>query len=477
MAADSLKFGTSGLRGLAVDLVGAESRRYAAAFVGYLKSRRTVGEVLVGRDLRASSPQIAKDVIAAIAAAGATPVDCGELPTPALAFEALNRKAPAVMVTGSHIPDDRNGIKFNRPKSELLKSDEPGMKEQVVELPPDFDEHGMLLEKSLKPEPPLEPLVEHRYVARYFEAFGRGILDGAKIGLFEHSAVARDLFYEVLTGLGAKVTRLGRSDKFVPVDTEAIRPEDVESAARWAKENEFDTIVSADGDSDRPLVSDENGKWLRGDVAGIITAKFLGATIVATPVSCNTAVEKCGAFKRVARTKIGSPYVIDAMNAALDGKEKVVGYEANGGFLTSTDFTIEGRLPALPTRDALLVHLAVLLSARRQKITISKLLAALPQRFTASDRLEQFPTEISKKRIAALIEGGASAITRAFPDFGEVKDTSVVDGLRITFASDEIVHLRPSGNAPELRCYTEAGTEARAQELNAQALAVLRNWR
>ena len=40
------------------------------------------------------------------------------------------------MVTGSHIPDDRNGIKFNRPKSELLKRDEPGMKEQIVELPP-----------------------------------------------------------------------------------------------------------------------------------------------------------------------------------------------------------------------------------------------------------------------------------------------------------------------------------------------------
>jgi len=216
---------------------------------------------------------------------------------------------------------------------------------------------------------------------------------------------------------------------------------------------------------------------LRGDVAGILTAKYLGATFVATPVSCNTAVEKCGAFKRVARTKIGSPYVIEAMNSALGGSEKVVGYEANGGFLTSTDFTINGRLPALPTRDALLVHLAVLLSARNQKITISKLLAGLPQRFTASDRLEEFPTELSKKRIAALVEGGPSAIAQAFPDFGAVKDTSTVDGLRITFASDEIVHLRPSGNAPELRCYTEASTEERAQELNAQVLAVLRKWR
>src|SRR3954452_3010236 len=100
---DSLKFGTSGLRGLAVDLAGAESRRYAAAFVRRLQQQGPVGEVLVGRDLRASSPDISHDVISAIAAMGASAVDCGELPTPALAFEALRLGAPAIMITGSHI--------------------------------------------------------------------------------------------------------------------------------------------------------------------------------------------------------------------------------------------------------------------------------------------------------------------------------------------------------------------------------------
>jgi hypothetical protein len=48
------------------------------------------------------------------------------------------------------------------------------------------------------------------------------------------------------------------------------------------------------------------------------------------------------------------------------------------------------------------------------------------------------------------------------------------DGLRITFENGEIVHLRPSGNAPELRCYTEAASEARAQELNVRCLERLR---
>ncbi|MBL4637747.1 MAG: hypothetical protein JKY76_00125 [Proteobacteria bacterium] len=51
------------------------------------------------------------------------------------------------------------------------------------------------------------------------------------------------------------------------------------------------------------------------------------------------------------------------------------------------------------------------------------------------------------------------------------------DGIRITFENDDVVHLRPSGNAPELRCYTEAASEKRAMELNHQCMTVLAGWR
>ena len=121
---NSLKFGTSGLRGLATDLIGAESRRYAAAFLRYLRTRGDVGEILVGRDLRQSSPEIARSVIAGL---DAPVVDCGELPTPALALEAMRRKSPAIMITGSHIPADRNGLKFYLADGEIEKADEAGI--------------------------------------------------------------------------------------------------------------------------------------------------------------------------------------------------------------------------------------------------------------------------------------------------------------------------------------------------------------
>jgi len=481
MDRSGVAFGTSGARGLVSAMTDEVCYTYTRGFLQYLEREGEIqrgGRVAVAGDLRSSTPRILRAVMKAIADHGSVPENGGRVPTPAVALYGFAQKIPSIMVTGSHIPDDRNGIKFYRPKSELLKRDEPGMKEQVVELPPDFDENGATLQSAQRVDPAVLGDIERRYVQRYFAAFGAGALQGARIGLFEHSAVGRDLFFEVLTGLGAKVTRLGRSEAFIPVDTEAIRPEDVASAARWASEHQFDTIVSTDGDSDRPLVSDEHGKWLRGDVAGIVTAKFLGATFVATPVSCNTAVEKSGAFQRVVRTRIGSPYVIEAMNGALGGSDRVVGYEANGGFLTASDFSLAaGPLPALPTRDAFLVPLAVLLSARAQRTTISRLLASLPQRFTASDRLEDFPTALSKERLGALAQGGPKAIAAAFPAFGGVTDVSTVDGLRVTFASEEVVHLRASGNAPELRCYTEASSEARATELNEEALAVLRGWR
>ena len=49
------------------------------------------------------------------------------------------------------------------------------------------------------------------------------------------------------------------------------------------------------------------------------------------------------------------------------------------------------------------------------------------------------------------------------------------DGIRMTFANDEIIHLRPSGNAPEFRCYTEAASEARTMELNGLCMVILRS--
>jgi phosphomannomutase len=126
------KFGTSGLRGLVGDLTDGTAAAHARAFARHLKQTGMTGEgtpLFIGRDRRASSPDIAAQCAAALFAEGLEPVDCGILPTPALALYAMGQNAGALMITGSHIPDDRNGVKFYRPDGEIDKDDEGAISE------------------------------------------------------------------------------------------------------------------------------------------------------------------------------------------------------------------------------------------------------------------------------------------------------------------------------------------------------------
>lgn len=481
MRDSGVAFGTSGARGPVTAMTDRVCHAYTLGFLQYLLASGQLppgGGVALAGDYRPSSPRILGACARAVADLGLRPLHWGAIPTPALAHQAMARGIPSLMVTGSHIPDDRNGIKFNGPRGEILKEDEAAIRAQRVNSPPGlFDASGALRKTPTLPDPDPAPLAA--YVARYLAFFPPGCLAGCRIGLYEHSSVAREALHAILTGLGAEVERLARADRFIPVDTEAIRPEDLALGRDWGASGRYDALVSADGDGDRPLVSDETGAWLRGDVAGLLTARHLGAGTVVTPVSSNTALERCGWFPRALRTRIGSPFVIAGMDQALaEGPAPVMGYEANGGFLLASDLTRDGRrLTALPTRDAVIVILGVLLLAREWGCPISRLAAGLPPRFTASDRLKDFPSALAEARLTRLRTLPGAIETQFGALFGAVQGLDQTDGLRIQFASGEIVHLRSSGNAPELRAYTEAASPERALEMNRQCLDLLARWR
>lgn len=354
-------------------------------------------------------------------------------------------------------------MKFYRPDGEISKADELAMMQVDLPLPSIAGEPRL---------PTIDPAALHAYADRCLAFFEDGMLAGLRIGLYEHSSAARDVFARVLRDLGAQVIPLGRADTFVPIDTEAVSIEDAERGRAWSAEHALDAIISTDGDGDRPLVADENGCWLRGDVVGLICARYLGLEAVAVPVSCTTAIESSGAFGRVVRTRIGSPHVIAAMQSLLAEGRTVGGFEANGGFLLGSSIEVDGRvLGALPTRDAILPALAVLAAARSVG-KISALTASLPGRYTSSDRVQDFTTAAS----SALIAHWTRQPEALLDELGLGADGLVLDltdGLRMTLANGEIIHLRPSGNAPELRCYCEAGTPARASELVASAMRYL----
>lgn len=470
-------FGTSGVRALVADLTPEVVWTYTRAFIEHLRrtGQSARSQCVLAWDLRPSSPDIAAAVAAALLHDGIAIDWAGPVPTPALALRAIQLGCPGIMVTGSHIPFDRNGIKFYTAQGEILKSDEVCMTElDVSALRPSTHALGGVSEvrerMSAVVRQSSEALLAYR--DRYTTLMPAQALSGLRIGVYQHSAVGRDLLADLLGRLGASVVPLGRSDSFVPIDTEAVSVKDEALAAQWCAEHRLHAVASTDGDGDRPWVCDEKGRFIRGDVLGILTARWLGIRSVVTPVSSNTALEKSGWFERCARTRIGSPYVIEAMQAlAAQGEQSIAGFEANGGFLLQT---AQRGLQPLPTRDSTLPILAALALSQEKQLPLSSLPALLPARYTQADRLQNLPTARSQAFISQLRH-----TDQALQDFvaftgSAAQHTDSTDGLRITLANGDIVHLRPSGNAPELRCYTESGSAEAAQALLVQTLQLLK---
>ncbi|BCX82785.1 phosphomannomutase [Methylomarinovum caldicuralii] len=535
-----LRFGTSGVRGKVEELTDVEVYCLTRGTLDYFQTRGRLvcpgheGEVAIplAGDLRPSTERILQAVAKGIADAGLALDHCGRIPTPALTYYALQRREASFVVTGSHIPADRNGIKPNRCDGEVLKSDEPGIVEAVqrcreqeygrpaAESP--FGPDGMLKPEARPQLPPVDAEAAEVYRRRYREVFAPEALSGWRVLFFEYSAVGRELIPRILRDAGAEVIGAGRSDRFVPLDTEAISNTHLQMLGDLARQQDrhIDVILSTDGDSDRPLVVAVDGDELHfipGDLLGAIVAEFLEADAVSVPISANPVLEEwLGAHGiRVRRTRIGSPYVIEAMQELLaDGHRRVMAWEANGGFLLGCDIEFGGGvLKALPTRDATLPLLCVLAAAKRREGGLLGLLEAFPPCYGKSDLIDDFPQAESRRiveyftpedarikelrfeedgialfdaegnRIGFWPEGSPEAQTweakkrllesvfRPEDGFAPVVKLNVLDGVRCYFANGEIAHVRPSGNAPQLRIYAFADLRDRAREIAALAVA------
>ena len=464
------KFGTSGLRGLVGDLTDGTAAAHARAFARHLKQAEMAAAgapVFIGRDRRASSPEIAAQCAAALFDEGLEAVDCGVLPTPALALYAMGQDAAALMITGSHIPDDRNGVKFYRPDGEIDKNDEVAISElapQCAGLP--SPQARLMRDRSLE--------ANAGFIERYRGFAPDSLLNGLRLGLYEHSSAANETLAAILQAEGVEIIRFGKSPVFIPVDTEAVSEETRALASGWVQSEGLDGLVSADGDGDRPMVVDETGQVVRGDALGLIVARYLGADAVVTPVTSNSGIEtRCDAD--VSRTRVGSPFVIAGMaDAVARGRHCVIGFEANGGVLIGNSIRVgNADLSALPTRDSVLPILCAFAAARQAGQSLCAHVAALGLPVAASDRIENFPTAESQALIARLSQD-ETARQDFFEPFGTVADVDLTDGLRVVLESGGIVHLRPSGNAPEMRVYSEAATEALARDIIAKTFERIR---
>ncbi len=534
-----LRFGTSGVRARVAELTDVEvyclTRGTLAYFqrIGKLVCPGHQGEVAVplAGDLRPSTGRLLQATAKGIVDAGFTVDHCGRIPTPALTYRALQRRVASFVVTGSHIPADRNGQKANRCDGEVLKSDEAGIVAAVEEFrereygrpaaESPFGADGMLKPAFRPALPPVDPAAAEAYRERYRRVFAGDVLRGWRVLFFEYSAVGRDLIPEILQDAGAEVIRAGRSEDFFPLDTEAISDAHLRMLAELAESQDrpLHAVLSTDGDSDRPLVVAVDGRdlhFIPGDLLGALVAEYLGADAVAVPVSANPVLEEWLGHRgiQIRRTRIGSPYVIEAMqHLRAEGFRRVMAWEANGGFLLGSDVEIgEGVLEALPTRDATLPILCVLAAAKDREGGLLELLEAFPPCYGKSDLIDDFPQEQSRRIVAfftpederikelrfeadgvTLFDAAGNrigcwavgtpeaerweakrrlleSVFRPEDGFAPLVKLNVLDGVRCYFANGEIAHVRPSGNAPQLRIYAFADLRDRAREIAALAV-------
>lgn len=461
----SVAFGTSGVRGLATGFSNEVCVAYVVSFLKHVSKNFAFTTVYVAADLRESSPRIAASCLAAIKLNGKNAFWVGNVPTPALAAYAMARNAPAIMITGSHIPEAYNGIKFYRPDGEFLKEDEAPVRSLAEELL-----SKVIDGQTINMPAPLGDVAEE-YVNRSINSFGSDALTGMKVGIDLHSAVGRDLLVRIFEGLGAEAYPFRRMDKFVAVDTEALDPSDLSRASTFIAEHALDAVVSTDGDGDRPLVIDDQGRQVNGDILGILTARYLGAKTVVTPLSTTSALEESGWFENIYRTRIGSPYVVAEMANAT--AHPVVGFEANGGFLLGDDVKLKaGLLRRLPTRDSVLPAVAVLVQAKDQGVRLSEMVATLPSRFMKADRVKEVPADRAAPFLRA-IETSQSFRSSFSPLIAEPESISTVDGVRMAFANGDTVHFRQSGNAPEMRIYIETDSAEKTDRMLSEFIAKL----
>jgi phosphoglucosamine mutase len=367
-------FGTDGVRGTAnIEPVTAETALKLGRAAGHVfknlqsQSRgRGRHKIVVGKDTRLSGYMLENAISSGILSMGVDVLFIGPLPTPGVAYVTRSLRADAgIVVTASHNPYDVNGIKFFRADGYKLDQKIEREIEDLVftggieDIRPTADEIG----KAVRIDDALGRYIEHAKAS-----FPRGMtLEGLRIVVDCAHGAAYKSTPCVLRELGAEVIVYGNQPdgKNINRDCGSMHPA-LMCQKMW--EHRADAGIAHDGDADRVLLSDENGKLIDGDdilaiagldllAQGLLSEKTVVATVMSN-AGLDTAIQ--GAGGKVVRTAVGDKNVIDEMlrNGFNFGGEQ-------SGHMIFRDYSSTG--------DGLVCALQVLRIMRARETPLSRL--------------------------------------------------------------------------------------------------------
>jgi phosphoglucosamine mutase len=410
-------FGTDGVRGvvgkdLTLQLVESLARA-ATIWSGS-------GRVFVGRDTRASGPELEEAFAQGVVEAGGVAVLGGVLPTPAVALLALDL---GVVITASHNPPQYNGVKF-------------------------FDHHGRKLSDAAELE--IESLMDAEtsdggtidrvevatdsYLEHILERFGSD-LTGLKIAVDCANGAYSGIAPEAFTKLGAKVVTIANEPDGVNIN-DHCGATDLTLLSRTVVENVCDLGIAFDGDGDRMLAVTSTGEPVDGDQILSILVPHLGVDLVAVTKMTNLGFHKLMQERgvRVVVTDVGDRYVIEALRR----EDALLGGEQSGHIIYLKDHV---------TGDGLAS--ALLLCGALGDRTLAEAAAEMPRyaqvkRNLAVDRELPKSVFVEAERLNAELNGHARVL------------------------------VRPSGTEPLVRLLAEGETFEKAENLCARIEALVR---
>jgi phosphomannomutase len=422
----------------------------AAQSIGAAAVRRFgASQVVVGRDMRLSSPALHDALVDGITAQGADVVDLGMVSIDEVYFASGQYRYPlGVMITASHNPPQYNGLKFC-----LAGAVEVGTDEGLDDI------KGLVLGGRLPAPAARRGLVTARDVREDYVRKVRSFIDPTRL---------RPLTIAVDAGNGMAGTTVPAAFKGLPVTIEPlyfepdghfphhlaspIEPRNMVDLQALVRRTGADLGAAFDGDADRMFLTDEQGAIVDGSMLAALVARALlrktpGATIVYNTVVSRCVpelVERMGGH--AVRARVGHAF----MNEAMHAHDAIFGAEHSGHFYFRDFWDADSGLIALMNALEVIAE---------EGQPVSTLIASLCPRVRSG--------EINSE--VADVPATFARVKKAFPD-GQLDE---LDGVTITYP-DWWLSVRPSNTEPLLRLNVEADTRALMEQKRDTVLQVIR---
>lgn len=432
-------FGTDGARGIANTEISCKLAMDIGRATAMVLAER-IGRkptLLIGKDTRVSSDMLEAALSAGLCSVGADVVQAGVLPTPAVAYLVTQGHADGgIMLSASHNPYEFNGIKIFGPEGFKLTDAEEFEIEEIVldQVKPYPIRWGWELGRMRREENLAEQYIAH--LAHTVTAD----LSGLRIAVDCSNGSASATAGALLQQLGVEADILYHQPNGININR-SCGSTHIERLAEYVREGSFDAGLAFDGDADRCLAVDEQGRIVDGDQMMAILSlalkaqgKLQGNTLVATVMS------NMGLFKfaeendiLIETTKVGDRYVLECMRK----KGLPIGGEQSGHVILSEHMTTgDGQLSGIQL-------LAAMKQSGQTLSSLAKVMTVYPQ------VMQGFRADSVMKSQLAVDEGAKKIIAQAEQALGK----------------DGRILVRASGTEPLIRVMVEGKNKEKIEQL------------